>query len=114
MKNWLAVVAICCCVSLAEAQCCPGPLVGHVTDSTGAPVANATVTMDACEKPWDFGRGESATTKVDGSYIIQHPSWGPCTLTVKAAGFTPYIVRPFSSTIDTTKTVDVQLERAKQ
>jgi lipid A 3-O-deacylase len=109
LKRMIAVMSIVCGVSLAAAQCCPGPLKGHVTDEKGAPIANAAVSVHDCTTPPDQHRSQSGVTKADGAYLIEQPSWGPCTLTVARAGYVDYVKPNFHSTIDNYTTTDVTL-----
>lgn len=83
-----------------------GVLTGRVVDSSGNPVANATVTVTSV----DNGQARSATTGTDGSYRFDDLSLGSYRMKFEAAGFQTLEIP--SATVDGTKpsVVDKKLQ----
>jgi hypothetical protein len=83
-----------------------GVLMGRILDSSGNPVANATVTVTSV----DNGQTRSATTGTDGSYRFDDLPLGSYRMKLEAAGF--QAVEVPSATVDGTKpsVVDEQLQ----
>src|ERR1022692_620717 len=83
-----------------------GVLTSRVVDSSGNPVANATVTVTSV----DNGQARSATTGTDGSYRFGDLPLGSYRMKLEAAGF--QAVEVPSATVDGTKpsVVDEQLQ----
>jgi hypothetical protein len=81
------IIIACCCVLLpgraAFAQVDEGSITGTVTDSTGAVVPNAQVTL----LNTDQGISVQARTSAGGSYTFSPVRVGNYTITVTAAGF---------------------------
>ena len=83
-----------------------GVLMGRVVDSSGNPVANATVTVTSV----DNGQARSATTGTDGSYRIDDLPVGNYRMKLEASGFQTLEIP--SATVDGTKplVVDEKLQ----
>ena len=83
-----------------------GVLTGRVVDSSGNPVANATVTVTSV----DDGQARSATTGTDGSYRFDELPLGNYRMKLEAAGFQTLEIP--SATVDGTKpsVVDEKLQ----
>lgn len=83
-----------------------GVLTGRVVDSSGNPVANATVTLTSV----DNGQARSATTGTDGSYRFDDLPLGNYRMKLEAAGFQTLEIP--SATVDGTKpsVVDEKLQ----
>ncbi len=83
-----------------------GVLTGRVVDSSGNPIANATVTVTSV----DDGRARSATTGTDGSYRFDDLPLGSYRMKLEAAGFETLEIP--SATVDGTKpsVVDEKLQ----
>lgn len=83
-----------------------GVLTGRVVDSSGTPVANATVTVTSV----DNGQARSATTRTDGSYRFDDLPLGSYRMKLEAAGFQTLEIP--SATVDGTKpsVVDEKLQ----
>src|ERR1022692_411317 len=83
-----------------------GVLTGRVVDSSGNPVANATVTVTS----GDNGQARSATTGTDGSYRFDDLPVGNYRMKLEAAGFQTLEIP--SGTVDGTKpsVVDEKLQ----
>jgi len=83
-----------------------GVLTGRVVDSSGNPVANATVTVTSL----DNGQARSATTGTDGSYRFDELLLGNYRMKLEAAGFQTLEIP--SATVDGTKplVVDEKLQ----
>ena len=83
-----------------------GVLTGRIVDSSGNPVANATVTVTSV----DNGQARSATTGTDGSYRFDDLPLGSYRMKLEAAGFQTLEIP--SATVDGTKpsVVDEKLQ----
>ena len=83
-----------------------GVLTGRIVDSSGNPVANATVTVTSV----DNGQVRSATTGTDGSYRFDDLPLGSYRMKFEAAGFQTLEIP--SATVDGTKpsVVDEKLQ----
>ena len=83
-----------------------GVLTGKVVDSSGNPVANATVTVTSV----DNGQARSATTGTDGSYRFDELPMGNYRMKLEAAGFQTLEIP--SATVDGTQpsVVDEKLQ----
>ncbi len=83
-----------------------GVLTGRVVDSSGSPVANATVTVTSV----DNAQARSATTGTDGSYRFDDLPLGNYRVKLEAAGFQTLEIP--SATVDGTKpsVVDEKLQ----
>ena len=83
-----------------------GVLTGRVVDSSGNPVANATVTVTSM----DNGQARSATTGTDGSYRFDELPLGNYRMKLEAAGFQTLEIP--SATVDGAKpsVVDEKLQ----
>jgi hypothetical protein len=83
-----------------------GVLTGRVVDSSGNPIANATVTVTSV----DNGQARSATAGTDGSYRFDDLSLGCYRMKFEAAGFQALEIP--SATVDGTKpsVVDEKLQ----
>ena len=83
-----------------------GVLTGKLVDSSGNPVANATVTVTSV----DNGQARSATTGTDGSYRFDDLPLGNYRMKLEAAGFQTLEIP--SGTVDGTKpsVVDEKLQ----
>jgi len=85
-------------VGLLAQTAAMGVLTGKISDSSGAPVANATVTATSAET----GQMRNATTGADGSYRFDQLPPGSYVLKVEAAGFKTLQI--LSTTVEINKT----------
>jgi hypothetical protein len=85
-----------------------GVLTGRVVDSSGNPVANATVMVTSIDT--DNGQAQSTTTGTDGSYRFDDLPLGNYRMKLEAAGFQTLEIP--SATVDGTKpsVVDEKLQ----
>ena len=83
-----------------------GVLTGRIVDSSGNPVANATMTVTSV----DNGQARSATTGTDGSYRFDDLPLGSYRMKLEAAGFQTLEIP--SATVDGTRpsVVDERLQ----
>jgi hypothetical protein len=97
------VVVICCHDSLAQAVY--GSIFGTVTDSSGAVVPNATITVT------DVAKGTSSTVQTDasGEYRVQHLIPDTYSVSAEAGGFKKATNSDVVVYADTAPKVDLQL-----
>ena len=100
----LAMMALGC-VQSASAQAVYGSIFGTVTDSTGAVVSNATVTVS------DAAKGTSVTAQSDssGEYRVQHLIPGTYSVSAEATGFSKVNTENVVVYADTAPKVDIAL-----
>jgi hypothetical protein len=98
------VLGICLCSSLF-AQTFRGGVQGTVTDSTGAVIPGADVSVNSPET------GLARTTKTDttGNYFVSELPIGSYNVTVKAPGFRPAEVKEVAVAVSPIQQVNVQL-----
>jgi len=101
----LAVLALLC-GSRAQAQTFRGTVLGTVTDSTGAAIAGATVTV----KNTGTGLTRTVTTGEDGSYSVPELPIGNYSVTVERAGFKTAVVTGIVVEVASERRADVILE----
>src|SRR5438445_9386458 len=85
-KSLVAVVAVCCLLSwsaVLHAQRTQGTISGTVSDSSGAVIPNAEVTITHEQT----GSKRTVTTSDSGFYTMSNLDPGTYTLSVKVAGF---------------------------
>jgi hypothetical protein len=85
----VAILLILLSVPVCRAQSATGQILGTVTDSTGAVIPNATVTIT------NTATNQSSTVKTSGSgsYIVSQLIPGPYKIKVEAPGFTISVVK---------------------
>jgi carboxypeptidase family protein/TonB-dependent receptor-like protein len=81
---------------------------GTVQDSTGAVIANATITLQALET----NRVYTATSNATGNYLIPSLPPGRYDLTAESGGFTKYTKSGIGLSVGQTATVNVTLQVA--
>src|SRR5215813_4957104 len=101
----LLILAILTLSSSLFAQTFRGGIQGTVTDSTGAVVTGADVSVNSP------ATGLTRTTKTDatGNYFLSELPIGTYNVTVKAAGFRPVEVKEVSVVVSPIQQVNVQL-----
>ena len=92
-------------VSRLSAQVATGRITGRVTDSTGAVIANATVTLTSVAT----GVAQTVRTGAGGDYVFEAVNPGSYTLKVEAAGFAPYTAEGVQAHIQDNLTIDAKL-----
>jgi Carboxypeptidase regulatory-like domain/TonB dependent receptor len=102
----LTLVALLCSANPAFAQDVTATITGTITDSSGAPLAGATVTA----KDLDRGTVWPATTNTDGIYNILRIPVGSYSFKVEAKGFQTALYPPFTLVLNQTARVDVQMK----
>jgi len=105
---WAALAFIACALAIPEpssAQAVYGSVFGTVTDSTGAVISNATVTVT------DIAKGTSVTTQTDGNgqYRVQHLIPDTYTVAGEATGFSKVTTENVVVYADTAPKVDITL-----
>ncbi len=108
----IAVSAVCLLALLwgltpiARAQQTTGSITGLVTDSSGAVIANATVTVT------DMDRGTTWTTKTTDAGLYEFPTIpvGRVQVKVEASGFGGEVRNPFTLVLNQAAHVDFQLK----
>ena len=89
----------------SAAQVVYGSIVGRISDSSGAVVKGASVSVT------DIGTGESriSTTNADGDYRFVNLLPGTYRITIKSAGFRPFSQDPIDVKVDTAVRIDAAL-----
>lgn len=108
MKIWVGVVVLlasCTVLPVAEAQYRAG-IQGTVTDSTGAAVEGATVTVTSIET----GISKQATSDASGVYTVPALAPGRYTLLVEKQGFKKKTVEDVQVAAEQLNSVNVTLE----
>ncbi len=88
-----------------EGQAIYGSVYGQVTDSTGAAVPNATVTVSDESK----GTAVQATTNANGEYLVEHLIPDVYDVTATAQGFDTQISKGIPISADTSPKIDLKL-----
>jgi hypothetical protein len=101
----LALSALLLAPSTARAQAVYGSIFGTVTDSTGAVVSNATVTVSNPAK----GISVSAQSDASGEYRVQHLIPDTYSVTAEATGFSKKTTENVVVYADTAPKVDIAL-----
>jgi hypothetical protein len=91
---------------VGEAQTFRGTILGTVTDSSGAAVPGATVTI----KNEDTGLTRTVTTADDGSYAAPELQIGNYTITVEKSGFKEGVVTGVRVEVSSERRADVTLQ----
>ena len=105
---WAAVVVIVCALAgsqFASAQAVYGSVFGTVSDSTGAVVPNATVTVTDVAK----GTSVSVQTDASGEYRVQHLIPDTYSVSAEAGGFSKVTTENVVVYADTAPKVDITL-----
>jgi hypothetical protein len=90
----------------AGAQTFRGTILGTVTDTSGAAIAGATVTI----KNTDTGLVRTVTTSADGSYAAPELPIGNYSVTVETAGFKSGVVSGIRVEVSSERRADVTLQ----
>jgi hypothetical protein len=90
----------------AMAQTTTGSIIGLVTDSTGAAVPNATVTVTRV----DTGIATKTTTNSSGNYVVTPLQSGPYSVTVEAQNFKKSVSGGITLNVQDRIAVNVTLE----
>jgi hypothetical protein len=102
----ICFVLTLCTSSSARGQAVYGSILGTVTDSQGAAVAGAKVTVTSVTK----GTLEETTTNESGNYSVTHLIPDTYRVTIEAAGFKKQDIASVNVSADTGAHVDAQLE----
>jgi Carboxypeptidase regulatory-like domain len=105
----IAVIAVAIAgwsVTSLWGQAIYGSIYGQITDSTGAAIANATITVTDVSK----GTSVQATTSSIGEYSVEHLIPDVYDVTVAAAGFRGAISKGIRVSADTSPKVDLKLD----
>src|SRR4051812_34836544 len=94
-----------CCAALTYAQVTTGVILGTVTDSSGAVVPNAEVTLANQQT----GVTSAATSNQSGNYAFRQLLPGVYRITIKAAGFQTFEETDIPVQVSQTNTRDVTL-----
>jgi Carboxypeptidase regulatory-like domain/TonB dependent receptor len=93
-------------VHIANGQTFRGTILGTITDSSGAAIAGATVTI----KNLDTGLTRTVSTSADGSYAVPELPIGNYSVNVTAPGFKEEVVTGVKVDVSTERRADVSLE----
>ena len=102
----LAVLVVLSLAMAANAQTFRGTILGTVTDSSGLPVAGATVTV----KNTDTGLLRTVSTSDDGSYAVPELPIGNYSVTVEKSGFKTGVVSGIRVEVSSERRADVALQ----
>jgi hypothetical protein len=100
---WLYIVAT---VGPISAQYTNATLGGNVTDSTGAAVAQAKVTIENR----DFGLSKTASTTAEGSFLFPALPIGSYRISVEKAGFREYVQSGVVLAVNQTANLQIALQ----
>ena len=100
------LLVLCCSTSAVLAQATSSSLTGQVTDSSGAAISGAVVTV----KNIGTDLSKSTTSGGDGVYRIEPLPPGNYTLTVDAKGFSRYVQNGITLTVAIAATQNVMLK----
>jgi hypothetical protein len=103
----LVVCAVALCATTASAQETTGSIVGHVTDSTGAAVKGATVTVTDTEKNVV---ARTVTTGDEGEYAVTPLAVGNYSVTVEAPSFKKSVQTGVKVDVGQRRTADAVME----
>ena len=101
---WLTVLILC--ATLSHAQITTTTLLGIVTDSTGASLPRAQITLTNSET----NLVRNVTSEGDGAYRIEFLPVGTYTLEVRHEGFQAYVQKELVLTLNGNVRVDVRLQ----
>jgi outer membrane receptor protein involved in Fe transport len=107
------VTALCLSLILpvaSHAQAVYGSITGTVTDSTGAAIPNAAITLTDEEK----GTSVTATSNASGEFTIEHLIVDKYDLKIDAPGFQGYSAKGIQVYVDTSAKISAQLQLGKQ
>src|SRR6185295_17603435 len=99
----LALAAMLLLPPLCLAQAVKGTLLGTVTDTTGAGVPGATVTISEVQT----GLGRSATTNASGNYTFSNLKDGVYRVEAEISGFRKTVHERVKVDVNTTVRVDL-------
>ncbi|MGH7838207.1 MAG: carboxypeptidase regulatory-like domain-containing protein, partial [Candidatus Binataceae bacterium] len=113
-RAWRNRVAVACAVLLLLAlaagtswsQTFRGTILGTVTDSTGAAIVDATVTI----RNVDTGLIRTTQTTADGSYFVPELPIGNYSVTVEKSGFTAAVTKGVKVDVAVERRVDASLK----
>ncbi|HLJ87836.1 MAG TPA: TonB-dependent receptor [Candidatus Angelobacter sp.] len=105
MKANFAGILVFCCAVIASAQTFRGGIQGTITDSTGAAIVGADVTVSSRAT----GLSRAAQSDETGSYSFSELPIGSYELTVKKEGFRPQTIRGITVTVSVSQQADAQL-----
>ena len=106
MKNLRLCALAVFCIATAYSQAVNGTLLGTVTDSSGAVVPSAKVTITET----NTSSSHSAQTNGSGNYSIPLLPPGKYTVTVEQTGFKKETRRDIDVLVDSTVRVDISLQ----
>src|SRR3954470_19251848 len=102
----VGLLSLFLCVSgISLAQAVYGTIVGTVTDSSGAAVPSAKITILDVNK----GVSYSVTTNESGNYTQGHLIAGTYEIRVEANGFQTFVQKNANVSVDTVTQVDAKL-----
>lgn len=103
---YVCLAALLMCASAAQGQTFRGTILGTVTDSSGAAIAGATVTV----KNTGTGLTRTVATSDDGSYAVPELPIGTYTVSVEKSGFKTGVVSGIAAEVAAERRADVTLQ----
>ncbi|HVJ09657.1 MAG TPA: TonB-dependent receptor [Acidisarcina sp.] len=104
-KVWSAILFSLLCVASLSAQTFRGTILGTVTDTTGAPVPGAKVTVHSSEN----GIDRQVLSSSDGTYSVPELPNGTYNVTVEQQGFATFVAKSVSVNVAAQSRVDAAL-----
>src|SRR6266852_9871270 len=101
----LAILVVLSLAVAAKAQTFRGTILGTVTDSSGAEVPSARVTL----RNQDTGVERTTETSADGSYRVPELPIGTYTVTIEKSGFQKTVTRDVKVDVASESRVDASL-----
>jgi outer membrane receptor protein involved in Fe transport len=101
-----AVILMALSVTTASAQTFRGTILGTVTDTSGAAILHAKVTV----RNVDTGIERVTDTSADGSYLVPELSIGTYTVTIELSGFQKAVTTGVKVDIASERRIDVSLK----
>lgn len=107
-KFWIALLVVACAAVYLPAQTTNGLINGSITDSTGAVVPGAQVTI----VNRDTGQARTASSDASGLYVVPQLAPGIYTLTAKKEGFASVKHESIQLLVNQSLTIDFKLSVA--
>ncbi|HEY2138513.1 MAG TPA: carboxypeptidase-like regulatory domain-containing protein, partial [Chthoniobacterales bacterium] len=105
-RGFLVLAVVFLAASLASGQTFRGTILGSVTDTSGASIPGATVTV----KNTETGLTRTTDSQADGSYSVPELPIGRYDVTVDKANFQTYVAKGVQVSVASERRVDAELK----